>query len=107
MIVYGYMEYPNEWDEDIIINDIEKAWKEYELHKQIEAIERERAVRATERKWQIERIAKEAAVKHISASLCFKFFKEYNITPKEQTVFWYYYSEVMGINKYCYYINVL
>lgn len=71
--------------------DVEKAWQEYELHQEIEALEREMALRKTERSFQLERIAKEAFSRKTSLQTIFKFFAEYGLSECEKTEFWQYY----------------
>ena len=86
-IYSSYDEY-DEIDDSIITKDIERAWVEHELEEQINALLNERKVRRVEREYQIERIAKDAVYKDITLSTIYKFFDKYNISQREQIIFW-------------------
>ena len=81
------------YPEKILQQDIDKAWQEYELNQEIDAIERERSIRSIERDYQLERIAREAYSKKMSLQTIFKFFVEYSLSEMDKVKFWqWYYS---------------
>lgn len=87
----AYDEY-DEIDDEIINKDIERAWTEHELEEQIDTIVQERKVRQIEREYQIERIAKSAVDKLVPFNLIYKFFKDYKLNLREQTLFWQHFG---------------
>lgn len=85
----------NNYPDEIIREDFEKAYHILEVEEMVKAIEKEREIKRLERLYQIDRIAKEAKDKQISLASIVKFFSLYNINAKEQYIFWCAYQ---GLN---------
>lgn len=85
----------NNYPDNIIREDFEKAYHILEIENMVKAIEKEREVRRLERLYQIDRIAKQAKGKSISYTMIAKFFSVYNINAGEQYIFWCAYN---GLN---------
>jgi hypothetical protein len=86
-----YYQDPNEvgyYPDWMIQQDVEKAWQEHELANDVNALEREIAIRRIERDYQIERIAKEARTREISLKIIFKFFVDYSLSEADRVKFW-------------------
>ena len=83
----------NNYPDEIIQKDFEKAYHILEVEEMVKTIEREVECKRLERQYQIERIAKEAKDNKISLALIAKFFSTYNINVKEQYIFWFAYNK--------------
>lgn len=90
---------PEDWTEELPEEafDEDAIWEEYELHKDIAALEAEIEDKKIQRSYDLKRIALDARNKGITPTLVYRFFKDYNISLKEQTCFWmWYYNPYWG-----------